>query len=146
MGGDTLPSPPTPGTPGTPGTGLTGGVAGAGLTAGPSPTMDPGGTFPITMLFFLPALSTSMLVSLTYIVAQARRLRWVESRESAKVKSVLKGGSIIRNDGKALRKLQVGREASRLVASVCNTLACFACLGLSLGVRRSDCASTPAHA
>ena len=115
-GGDTLPSPPTPGTPGTPGTGLTGGVAGAGLTAGPSPTTDPGGTSPITMLFFLPALSTSMLVSLTYIVAQARRLRWVESRESAKVKSVLKGGSIIRNDGKALRKLKVGWEASKETA------------------------------
>ena len=67
VGGDTLPSPPTPGTPGTPGIGLTGGVAGAGLveTPGPSPMTDPAGTSPVTMLFFLPALSTWMLVSLT---------------------------------------------------------------------------------
>ena len=35
------------------------------LTPGPSPTTDPAGTSPVTMLFFLPSLFTTMLLSLT---------------------------------------------------------------------------------
>ena len=35
------------------------------LTPGPSPTTDPAGTSPVTMLFFLPSLFTTMLSSLT---------------------------------------------------------------------------------
>ena len=35
------------------------------LTPGPSPTTDPAGTSPVTMLFFLPSLFTTMVLSLT---------------------------------------------------------------------------------